>query len=163
LTRDNSRIPGHSLEHVQAYPAFYIIPRHPCAERCWPWLEIRFGSHAGQPRAYLTADYGHENPGTLVSLAMVDGMMSVTATDKFPPGSPTLSGQVTEMTPSGPIPLTDVEIWRTVVSGYRDTVTDSNGFYQIHGAGQEQCRDFCGRGRLSESEAATDHQRRHPS
>jgi Carboxypeptidase regulatory-like domain len=143
ITRDNSRLRGYRLAGGSNWA--YWIYRQPCVgEECWPWLEIRFGSQAGQPRAYLTADYGHDNPGTLVSLTVVDGKLNVTGTDKFPPGSPTLSGQVTEMTPSGPIPVTGAGVYLGVVSGYRDAVTDNNGFYQIQGLVKTTAEIFAG-------------------
>ena len=38
---------------------------------CACWFEVRFGTVNGERRAYLTADYGHDNPGTLLDIETV--------------------------------------------------------------------------------------------
>jgi hypothetical protein len=89
----------------------------------------------GQRRAYLTADVGHSNPGTLVDLAVTGSTLVVTWSDRFPPGTHTLSGFVTEATATGLVPLENAEVWRLdeEQSGWDHNATDKNGFYQIHG------------------------------
>ena len=68
---------------------------------CQCWLAVRFGTRNGERRAYLTADYGHDNPGTVVDLEIAGGALVVRRTDVFVPGTHTLSGVVTEQTQSG--------------------------------------------------------------
>jgi len=89
----------------------------------------------GERRAYLTADYIHDNPGTVVSLAIADRALIVSRTNVYPPGTYTLTGVVTELTPTGPTPLEGAGVWRLndEDSGWRVGTTDKNGFYEIHG------------------------------
>ena len=51
--------------------------------------------------AYLTVDYGHDNPGTLVDVEVANAALVVTQSDLYPPGSPTLTGVVTEVDVNG--------------------------------------------------------------
>jgi len=94
---------------------------------------VRFGVKDGEHRAYLTIDYGHDNPGTLVDVEVAHGGLVVTQTDLYPPGSPTLSGVVTEAMPTGPAPVTGVTVYRGVITGWRVAKTDKNGSYEIRG------------------------------
>jgi hypothetical protein len=94
---------------------------------------VRFGIKDGEHRAYLTVDYGHDNPGTLVDVEVANGILVVTQSDLYPPGSPTLSGVVTEAMPAGPVPVAGVTVYRGVTTGWRVTKTDKNGFYEIRG------------------------------
>lgn len=102
---------------------------------CQCWLVVRFGAMNGQRRAYLTADVGHSNPGTLVELATTGSTVVVSWSDRFPPGTYTLSGVVTQVTTAGLVPVENAELWRLdeEQSGWDHTATDKNGFYQIHG------------------------------
>jgi hypothetical protein len=102
-----------------------------CARLCA--FVVRFGIKDGEHRAYLTVDYGHDNPGTLVDVEVVNGALVVTQTDLYPPGSPTLSGVVTEATRTGPAPVAGVTVYRGVTTGWRVAKTDTNGFYEIRG------------------------------
>lgn len=129
-TADGSRLPGYRVDAC-CYPGVSFIVGSSCAEGCA--LEVRFGTKDGERRAYLTADYGHDNPGTLVELAIVGDVIRATRTSTFPPGTPTLTGVVTEMTEAGPIPVEGVKVYRGVVSGWRDGITDKDGFYEIRG------------------------------
>lgn len=112
-------------------PGVYFILGKICAEGCD--FEVRFGTRNGETRAYLTADYGHDNPGTLVDVEVSGGALVVTRTSHFVPGSFTLSGVVTEGTPTGNVPVEGVSVYRGVVNGYRRATTDRNGFYSILG------------------------------
>ena len=94
---------------------------------------VRFGIKDGEQRAYLTIDYGHDNPGTLVDVEVANGALVVTQTDLYPPGSPTLSGVVTEAMPAGPVPVAGVTVYRGVITGWRVAKTDKNGFYEMRG------------------------------
>jgi hypothetical protein len=94
---------------------------------------VRFGIKDGERRAYLTVDYIHNNPGTLVDVEVVNGALVVTQTDLYPPGSPTLSGVVTEVTLTGRMPVEGVSVYRGVITGWRMAKTDKNGFYKIPG------------------------------
>jgi hypothetical protein len=100
---------------------------------CACWLEVRFGTTNGDRRAYLTADYGHWNPGTLISLELTAGSLVMTQSDVYPPGSYTLSGVVTEQTPAGLEPVEDVTVSRLYGGGWQEAKTDSKGFYKIQG------------------------------
>jgi hypothetical protein len=94
-------------------------------------LEVRFGTEHGERRAYLTADWGHDNPGTVVDLALDSGALVVRRSARYPPGTYTLSGIVTEATAAGDVPLEGVAVY-FAASG-PGGLTDRNGFYQIRG------------------------------
>ena len=131
-TPDGSRLPGYQVRNDNyGLSHSYSIEGKICPEGCV--LVVRFGTRDGHRRAYLTADYGHDNPGTLVDVEVAGGGMVVTRTSVFPPGSPTLSGVVTEMAPMGAVPVEGVTVFRGVHTGWRSTTTDRNGFYQIQG------------------------------
>ena len=96
-------------------------------------FEVRFGTKDGERRAFLTVDYIHDNPGTLVDLEIVAGALVVTQTKVFPPGTPTLFGILTVLTPMGPVPLSGVNVYRGVTTGWRSATTDKDGLYSIPG------------------------------
>jgi hypothetical protein len=103
---------------------------------CQCWLIVRFGAANGERRAYLTADYGHDNPGTLVDLAIVGGALSVSRTGIFAPGTYTLSGVITEPTDNaGQAPVQNAGVWRLneEATGWQVGTTDANGFYEMGG------------------------------
>lgn len=123
-TADGMRLPGYSAQGGN-----YIA-----AEKlCHCWFEIRFGTRDGERRAYLTADYGHYNPGTLVDLEIVSGALVMTESTVYPPGTYKLFGVVTEMTPRGLAPVEGVDVSRLYGSGWQNSKTDTSGFYQIQG------------------------------
>ena len=95
-TADGARLTGFTLSDG----LFVVPPDHVC--QCW--FEVRFGTDDGQRRAYLTADYGHDNPGTLVDLDVAGGQLLVSRSQVYPPGTFTLSGVVTEETAAGIVP-----------------------------------------------------------
>jgi hypothetical protein len=131
---DDTRLPGFKVDrHDFGTGPFYMvsIPGAICSQACA--FEVRFGTKDGERRAYLTVDYIHDNPGTLVDVELVGGALVVTQTQLFPPGTPTLSGIVAELTPTGPVPLSGVNVYRGVTTGWRDAKTDRNGFYSIQG------------------------------
>ena len=107
----------------------------PAEASCKCALVVRFGSSNREIHAYLTADYGHDNPGTLVDLAIAGGVLVVSRTNVFAPGTYTQSGVVTEMTELGQAPLENATVSRVNEegSGWQDGTTDKNGFYEIHG------------------------------
>jgi hypothetical protein len=121
---DGTRIPGFPV-----VDRTYINAEKICA--CW--FEVRFGTKDGERRAYLTADYGHYNPATLVGLELVGGTLVMTQSDLFPPGTFTLSGMVTEMTTAGLAPVERADVWFPLSSGYRETSTGTSGLYTIYG------------------------------
>jgi hypothetical protein len=89
-TPDGTHIPGYLVEPQAAPPAYFLGPgTFPCADFCD--FSIRFGARDGQRQAYLTIDYGHSNPGTMVDVEVIDHALKVTQTSLFPPGTPTLS------------------------------------------------------------------------
>ena len=88
-----------------------------CSQGCA--FVVRFGIKDGERQAYLTVDYGHENPGTLVDVEVANAALVVTQTDLYPPGSPTLTGVVTEVTSTGLMPVEGVLVYRGVTTGYR--------------------------------------------
>ena len=93
-TADGTRFAGYSVGGI------FINADRLCQCR----FEVRFGTNGGERRAYLTADYGHENPGTLVDLDVVSGALVAGRSSVGPAGSYTLSGIVTAVTVSGLTP-----------------------------------------------------------
>lgn len=131
---DHTRLQGFKVDrHDFGTGAFYMIsiPGTTCPQGCA--FEVRFGTKDGERRAYLTVDYIHDNPGTLVDIEVVGGALVLTQTRVFPPGTPTLFGILTELTPMGPVPLSGVNVWRRVTTGGRFTTTDKDGLYRIPG------------------------------
>ena len=128
---DGSRLPGHQVDGPGHRMNGSVLPEASC--QCW--LVVRFGATAGERRAYLTADVGHSNPGTVVDLEINGSALVVSWTGLFPPGTYTLSGVITEATATGPIAIENVEVWRVneEQGGWDHTTTDKNGFYQLHG------------------------------
>jgi hypothetical protein len=131
-TADGTRLPGYrvGMNNFGDTPTYYIEGKI-CTEGCA--FVVRFGTRDGERRAYLTVDYGHDNPGTLVDVEVADNALVVTQSSVFPPGSPTLSGLVTETTPTGQAPIEGVAVYRGVQTGWRAATTDQNGFYRILG------------------------------
>lgn len=128
---DGTRIPGYALSPNTGLVDAYFVTGKICPEGCD--FEVRFGSRSGERRAYLTVDYGHNNPGTVVDVEVVNGSLVVTQTDRYPPGTPTLSGVVTEITPAGPVPVEGASVYRGVTTGWREGFTDAKGYYRIAG------------------------------
>jgi Carboxypeptidase regulatory-like domain len=130
-TADGTHLPGHVVQG----PGYQPGGNYAGEPSCQCWLVVRFGASNGERRAYLTADYIHFNPGTLVALDVVGGAVIVSRTSVFPPGTYTLSGIVTEATENGLMPIENVNVYRLdeEASGWDQTTTDPNGFYEIHG------------------------------
>jgi hypothetical protein len=97
---------------------------------CGCWLEIRYGTVNGERRAYLTAEYGHDNPGTVVLLERAGEALVMSHSEAGPPGTFTLSGVVYEMTADGRRPLSGV--WVDRPNGPHSR-TDPGGVYRIPG------------------------------
>ena len=118
-TADGTRLPGYrAMGYASSdHRRYYFIEGKICPAGCA--FEVRFGTEDGERRAYLTVDYGHENPGTVVDVEVAGGELRVTQTDVYPPGSPTLSGIVTGMTARRPVPLEGVVVERGISSGWR--------------------------------------------
>jgi len=127
---DGTHLPGHSA--LGPGESFVNVAEEPS---CQCWLVVHFGASNGERRAYLTADYIHFNPRTVVALEIVRGALMVSRTDVFPPGTYTLSGIVTEATETGLTPIENVAVYRLnqEAGGWDATTTDRNGFYEIHG------------------------------
>ena len=132
-TVDGTRLPGYRVNSHTFTDGrrHYFIEGKICATGCA--FEVRFGTADGERRAYLTVDYGHDNPGTVVDVEVIDAALQVTPTGIYPPGTPTLSGQVTAVTARGPVPLEGVVVARGISTGWRSTRTDRKGFYEIPG------------------------------
>ena len=130
-THDGTRLPGYRVERSAPYPDVSYITGRICAEGCA--FEVRFGTKDGERRAYLTVDYGHDNPGTLVDVEVAAGALVVTRTTVFAPGTFTLSGVVTEATASGDVPIEGAFVYRRMVSGWQEGMTDRDGVYRIFG------------------------------
>jgi hypothetical protein len=133
-TATGTRLPGYYVQRISngmAVQATLIAGKiEACTDPCW--FEIRFGVSNGTPRAYLTIDYGHNNPGTLADLELVAGRLTVAQTTIFPPGTFTIAGRVTEATPNGD-PLEGVSVSRMMTTGWQAATTDSAGLYELHG------------------------------
>lgn len=130
---DGTRLSGYRVVSHNFTPEgpVYFIEGAICPEGCA--FEVRFGSKDGERRAYLTVDYGHDNPGTLVDVEIRGGALVVSRTSVYPPGLFTLSGHVTEMTPAGPVPIEGAIVYRAAVGGWQGARTDRSGFYEIGG------------------------------
>jgi hypothetical protein len=128
---DGTRLPGHQVDGPGHRMTGNVAPEASC--QCW--LFVRFGAVNGERRAYLTADVGHSNPGTVVDLEITGSALVVRWSDFFPPGAYTLSGVITEATATGLVPIANAEVWRLdeEQSGWDHCTTDTNGFYQLHG------------------------------
>ena len=132
-TADGTRLHGFTMEPDSNHwgvPTYFIGGKI-CEQFCV--FSIRFGTRDGQRRAYLTVDYGHSNPGTLVETEVKNGALAVTQTTLFPPGTPTLSGVVTEVTPAGKVPVAGASVARSVPAGWQYAETDQSGFYSMPG------------------------------
>jgi hypothetical protein len=128
---DGTRLPGHQVDGPGHRMTGNVAPEASC--QCW--LVVRFGAVNGERRAYLTADVGHSNPGTVVDLEITGSALVVRWSDSFPPGAYTLSGVITEATATGLVPIANADVWRLdeEQSGWDHSTTDTNGFYQLHG------------------------------
>ena len=122
---DGKRLPGYAVGARNSIS----VPGCACS------LVVRFGSRQGERRAYLTADYIHDNPGTLVSLSISAGGLIITRTTIFAPGTQTLSGVITEASDIGPRPVEGATVSRLneEQSGWQEATTDKNGFYEMKG------------------------------
>jgi hypothetical protein len=127
---DGTHLPGHQVDG----PGHRVQSNTP-EPSCQCWLVVRFGATNADRRAYMTADLGHSNPGTLVDLEITGSALAVSWTNQFPPGTYTLSGVITEATATGLAPIENAEVWRLdeEQSGWDHNTTDKNGFYQLHG------------------------------
>jgi hypothetical protein len=127
---DGTHLPGHQVDG----PGHRVQSSAP-EPSCQCWLVVRFGATNGERRAYMTADVGHSNPGTVVDLEIAGSALVVSWTDLFPPGTFTLSGYVTEATATGLVSIENAEVWRLneEQGGWDHNPTDKNGFYQLHG------------------------------
>lgn len=128
---DGTRLPGHQADG----PGHRMTGNVASEASCQCWFVVRFGAVNGERRAYLTADVGHSNPGTVVELEVAGSALVVRWSDVFPPGTYTLSGVISEATATGLVPIENAEVWRLdeELSGWDHNVTDRNGFYQLHG------------------------------
>ena len=128
---DGTRLTGHQVDGPGHRMTGNVAPEASC--QCW--FVVRFGAINGERRAYLTADVGHSNPGTVVDLAITGTALVVRWSDLFPPGTYTLSGVISEATATGLVPIENADVWRLdeEQSGWDHSATDRNGFYQLHG------------------------------
>ena len=122
---DGTRFPGYSVQGNNSIS----VPACACS------LVVRFGTREGERRAYLTADYIHDNPGTLVGLSISGAALTISPTTVFAPGTYTLSGVITERGENGLLPVDGAGVWRLneEQSGWQVATTDQNGFYELHG------------------------------
>ena len=132
-TADGTHLPGYRVMTLEGFAngPVHFIEGKICPESCA--FEVRFGTRDGERRAYLTVDYGHDNPGTLVDVEVVSGALVVTKTGVFPPGTFTLSGVVTEVTGGRTAPVAGVSVYRSMTTGWQSATTDHKGFYSIAG------------------------------
>jgi hypothetical protein len=146
-TVDGTRLSGYHVNRhvIDGVPIYWIGGGAVCREGCS--FEVRFGVKDGERRAYVTADYGHDNPGTLVDVEVSHGALVVKRTEVFPPGTPSLSGVVFEERPGGNRPVSGVWVLLGISSGWRSARTDADGFYSIPGL-----FDFHGGVRVSRDE-----------
>ena len=124
-TPDDTRLPGY---FVAPWSANFVLAPSLC-QYCG--FQVRFGSQDGEKRAYLTIDYGEDNSGHLADLEVIGGALVVTRFDRFPPGTYTVSGVITEETATGREPILHVHVRETVYDTY--TATNEDGFYRLSG------------------------------
>src|SRR5215212_2440637 len=81
-TTDGTHIPGYEITFDSAHwgpPTYFIGPTGgTCRDFCV--FSVRFGASNGERRAYLTIDYGHDNPGTIVDVEVRNGALVVNQT-----------------------------------------------------------------------------------
>jgi hypothetical protein len=132
-TADGTRLPNYRVSSFKFGNGrrYYFVEGKICEAGCA--FEVRFGNDNGERRAYLTVDYGHDNPGTVVDVEVINGVLQVAQTGAYPPGTPTLLGVVTGATAHGTVALEGVEVWRGISTGWRHVRTDRKGFYEIRG------------------------------
>ncbi len=132
-TADDTRLRPYVVTTIAGFSRgpVHFIEGKICPEGCA--FEVRFGSKDGERRAYLTVDYGHDNPGTMVDVEVAGGALLVTRTTLYLPGTFSLSGVVTEVTPRGIVPVAGVIVYRAVTSGWQEATTDAKGLYKISG------------------------------
>ena len=130
-TADGTRLPGYRVSGGALQNPVYYIEGNICPQGCA--FEVRFGTRDGERRAYLTVDYGHDNPGTLVDVEVTSEGLRVTQTSAFPPGTPTLMGIVTELTATGRVPIAGAVVARPVTGGWQSTRTGADGSYRLPG------------------------------
>ena len=130
---DGTRLRGYKVHRATGSRGIEVsfIEGAICPE--WCMFEVRFGTVDGERRAYLTLDYGHDNPGTLADVDVVKGSLVVEETTQFPPGTFVMSGRITELAKSGTVPVAGVSISRLMTTGWQGTSTDSEGLYRLGG------------------------------
>lgn len=130
---DGTHLPGYAANTIPGFSRgpVHFIEGKICPEGCA--FEIRFGTRDGERRAYLTVDYGHDNPGTVVDVEVAGGALLVAQTDTFPPGTFTLSGVITEATPAGHLPVEGAVVSRGMTTGWQNATTDRDGRYRLPG------------------------------
>ncbi len=131
-TPDGTRLKGYSVKTIQGSHGVVTFIEGSICDACYAF-EVRFGTANGERRAYLTVDYGHDNPGTLVDVELAGGRLVVRATDVFAPGSYTLSGEVTEVVNGRVVPVVGVSVYRGMTTGWQGARTDQRGFYSLGG------------------------------
>jgi hypothetical protein len=93
LVAGGTLVPGFAMSPDSAHwgpPTYFIgFATGKCADFCV--FSVRFGTAGGRRRAFLTIDYGHSNPGTLVDVEVVGGALVVTQPTRYQ----TASKQVT--------------------------------------------------------------------
>src|SRR5688572_12891478 len=101
------------MEDGRRFPGFFLDGENINATRlCSCWFEIRFGTRNGERRAYVTGNFPHEgNYGTILDLTVAGGSLDWSFTDvPVDPGPHTLSGVVTQLTPTGAVPLSGAKV-----------------------------------------------------
>jgi hypothetical protein len=122
------------MEDGRRFPGFIFDGQNVDAQRlCGCWFEIRFGTRNGERRAYVTGNFPHEgNYGTILDLMVSGGTLDWSFTDvPVDPGPYTLSGVVTQETPTGAVPLAGAKVSFLVGFVLRERLTDRDGVYQI--------------------------------
>jgi hypothetical protein len=131
-TPDGTRLPGYSLIVAQGSHGVVSFIQGNLCDGCGAF-EVRFGTAGGERRAYLTVDYGHDNPGTLVDVDVANSRLVVTPTEVFAPGSYTLSGEVTELISGRAVPVAGVWVYRAMTGGWQGATTNDRGIYALRG------------------------------
>jgi IPT/TIG domain len=109
------------------------------ADFCRCTIEVRFGTRNSERQAFLTADYGHDNPETILNVELTGGVLTAERSTVYVPGTFLLTGVITEMTDAGPTPVEGVAVVVSTDTGWRSSLSDRNGSYQM--AGLENTRE----------------------
>jgi Carboxypeptidase regulatory-like domain len=92
----------------------------------------------------------------VVDLEVEGGVLVARRSNVYPPGTLVLSGQVTEVTATGPVGLEGAQVSFTLLTwtGYRTATTDRDGFYSLQGLYPGRAKVFVANSGFASAETA---------